>query len=293
MSACYSIANKKAYPSRKSTALPPARVLCIKTGQPQKVTFFHLDLYNNIKRDNISTQTKGNNMNSQTNSNSSITEIAKAIREHIKEAKKANLLPPSMKVSVKCRKYAGGQSLNVGVVSCGLNHLHPHYAAWADANPNGSLYDYPSDRDVASSDYHLADWAIDALEILNKMVSEFHWDKSDAQSDYFDCNFYCHVGFDFDWTKEKKAEAVLLGNQSNDTEEGAEMDDNLIDFPAINNGDNISTMIDMDEEIELALIQLERAQEALSTAKKAKRLREIQRATEDAMNEAAEILASI
>ena len=236
-------------------------------------------------------------MNTQIDSNSSITDIAKDVRKQIKAAKKDGTLPASMKVSVTCDKYAGGQSMRLSIVSVDENPLCEQYIRWVTANPDASIYDYCSGRDgVTTNRHHLADWAIDATEFLKSTVGQYHWDKSDIQSDYSHCNFYYTVEFDWKLRNDKQEEIVAMieAEQSESADlavavaETEEETQNVVAFPVSDKSET-----DIDSLIEIAQGELMRAEAILENAKKLKKLNEIKAMTMLVLAEAERIQSAL
>ena len=102
-------------------------------------------------------------------------EIAKQIRIELKEKFKSG------KFSVTTDSYTGGSSLNVSL----MKHEKMVIA-------DGSDY-------IQVNHYYIDDAKCLTEEgksimsgILN-IINKFHWDKSEIETDYFNCNFYIHL----------------------------------------------------------------------------------------------------
>ena len=103
--------------------------------------------------------------------NLDIAQIAKMVRADLKQAVKEGKLPEH-KVSVRVRRYAGGQSLDVAVTQCAAL---------------GS-----SDRDEGGV---RKPQAMFMHTVMSQIIAAYNYDNSDLMTDYFDVNFYGHVEF--------------------------------------------------------------------------------------------------
>ncbi len=123
----------------------------------------------------------------------SIVEIAKLVRADIK----AQL--PGFKVSVKSRGYSGGRSLDVYItgVPTGTVLTNPKHEAWAAAYPHDSSFSYPEE---ARSRYSVE--ITTALATLNTIVDAYNYDRCDTMVDYFDVNFYTHIGLHWKFVRD-------------------------------------------------------------------------------------------
>lgn len=95
--------------------------------------------------------------------------VAKNVRADIKQAKADGTLPATIKTSVRCRKYAGGQAVDVTI------------SGWAAAdvwttNPAG----YTTQTATASQ----------VLTAVEQMRSAYNRDASDPMTDYYDVTYY-------------------------------------------------------------------------------------------------------
>ena len=119
----------------------------------------------------------------------SVTVIAKAMREEIKEAKKNGLLPKHWKYSVTCHH---GSSINIHVESFG--------EAWVGRNEAICINTYlccPGSHHAKNcpAGQHLTDEAFAAEMTLERIHQAFNHDNSDIQTDYFDVRYYGQVAF--------------------------------------------------------------------------------------------------
>lgn len=133
--------------------------------------------------------------------NSDIVEIAKAVRKDIRTAVKAGRLP-AMKTSVTISRFSGGQSLSVEVkaIACQVQTDAYLDAVAADA------YHFATNVDRFTAE------ATSALETLESIVDAYRWDRSDPQTDYFNCNFYKHVSFSTEVTESERNAAINAPN---------------------------------------------------------------------------------
>lgn len=110
-------------------------------------------------------------------------DIAKDIRADIKAARQAGEinLPEGAKISVRCSKYSGGQSIDVNVTGWVGHRIEVEDAEnfW----PGFTRRELTPEADEVQGR-------------LERIVRAYNWDGSDSQSDYFDVCFYGHVSFD-------------------------------------------------------------------------------------------------
>ncbi len=115
-------------------------------------------------------------------------EIAARIRQDIKDALKSGLLPKGVKVSVRCKSYSGGGSIDINITAVppGFRVCNPKYVAWRKENPQDS---FPPFRacDMRSDEYSAV------LETLKGIHDAYNRDNSDSMSDYFDVRYYGDV----------------------------------------------------------------------------------------------------
>jgi hypothetical protein len=131
-----------------------------------------------------------------------IAEIAKRVRAEIKDACKAGTLPQGA-YRVTISRFSGGRSLTVRVA--------PH-AAFPLLNPERARLE-ATQPGAFFPDCHYPRYTPEAramLDQLRAIVGAYQYDRSDAQSDYFDVNFYEHVNVDGDAEAASRA-AILAG----------------------------------------------------------------------------------
>lgn len=142
---------------------------------------------------------------SRYDSSRDIVDIARCFREDVTAAKKLEegnprALPKSLKLSVRTRRFAGGRAVDVAVTACGEALLNPA------AHLMSKLL--PHEREQLP---RFTKEAARVLRVLERLLAEYNFDKSDAQSDYFHVGFYGHV--DVDWRCEKAHRALLEAAQ--------------------------------------------------------------------------------
>lgn len=132
-------------------------------------------------------------MTTTTTKTSSITDIAKAVRADIREWTKSGRLA-AVKTSVTTERFAGGCSLTVTVKAAPFSVFRPGYLAACEA-----------DRGHHEGNTRYSDAMTEALATLNTIIDVYHRNDSDYMTDYFDVNFYKHVGVDFDLSQGERA----------------------------------------------------------------------------------------
>lgn len=103
-------------------------------------------------------------------------QVSKEIRQHIKSAVQWGALPSEYSYSVRTRKYAGGQSIDISVEGMPDSK---HYVERQDGYPHGSS------GHVKEIDQ--------ALSIIG---NQWNTDESDSMQDYFSNTYYCFVRVD-------------------------------------------------------------------------------------------------
>jgi len=107
----------------------------------------------------------------------SAVEISKDIRQDIKEEIAAGRLPKDLKVSVKSRYYAGGQSIDI---------------KWSS-----SVATHAIDESYGRHSIKASTLGADISIRLKQIADAYNYDNSDVQSDYFDTLFYCFPQWDY------------------------------------------------------------------------------------------------
>lgn len=120
-----------------------------------------------------------------------VKEIAKAVREDIKAAIKKKVLPKG-EYSVTIKRYSGGRSLDVAIKSLPFPIVNHEWLYWEQRDPN--------QHPPGGIDRHTKE-AIAVTAVVEAIVNQYNFDKSDIMTDYFHVNFYSHVSFD--WEVEK------------------------------------------------------------------------------------------
>lgn len=115
-------------------------------------------------------------------------EIAKDIRRDIKAAVRNGSLPSDLKVSVRSRYYAGGQSIDIAWSATRGTHelwCSRHQARWIGWCEN-------TDCDGTYLHVGLSTLGRDIEDNLRSIADAYNYDNSDPMVDYFDTLFYCH-----------------------------------------------------------------------------------------------------
>ncbi len=122
-----------------------------------------------------------------------IKDIAKAVRKDIKDAQKSGDLP-QMKVSVRIQRYSGGQSLHVDIKEFPIQFLNAYRVKLSQEHSNVFVGNLPSEHPARELYTPLAKKALDSLQSL---ANAYNYNGSEIMVDYFDVNYYLHVGFDW------------------------------------------------------------------------------------------------
>jgi hypothetical protein len=121
-------------------------------------------------------------------------ETAARIRADIKNLQKHGALPAG-KFSVTMDRFAGGSSIDIRVVDVDAVMFSAERFAAELRDPRAYHYDEP--RMTAEGER--------IMDLLKKVVGVYHEDKSDIMSDYFNVNFYEHIGARDQEDKERAA----------------------------------------------------------------------------------------
>ncbi len=117
--------------------------------------------------------------------NLDVADVAKLLRADFKAAVAAGRLPRA-KYSVRIERYAGGQSIHVEIKDAPVVIV------------NRARIEAEMGRRAAHDDEAGA-WITEAAHQLKtkveEMVAAYNYDRSDPQTDYFDCRFYGSVRF--------------------------------------------------------------------------------------------------
>ncbi len=124
-----------------------------------------------------------------------ITKIAKLVRADLK------VQLPGYMFSVRTKRFSGGQSLTVDIKGLpeGVVLLNEAHLAWEKDHPHDIYQSYPEEaRSRYSADVKAA------IQVIHDIVGAYNHDRSDTMTDYFDVNFYTHIGVDWMFEKEMK-----------------------------------------------------------------------------------------
>jgi hypothetical protein len=120
----------------------------------------------------------------------SIKEIAKQVRADIKAAKKKGEMHYMTKVSVRIQRYSMGRALLTTITELSGPVYNIDWILFKQQHPN----DWWTREDVPEK-YSLEAWI--EKKRIDEIVARYNWDKSDAQTDYYNVNF-AYGGCDFD-----------------------------------------------------------------------------------------------
>lgn len=118
------------------------------------------------------------------NGRMNVADVAKAVREDVKQAIKLGGLPEGIKVSVTIDRFAGGQSLRVKITEAPFQVLNPERLQFDRDHPHS----YPT-LPLQTEQAKEVERRIEAI------VGAYNQDRSDSQSDYFDKDFYQSVDY--------------------------------------------------------------------------------------------------
>ena len=122
---------------------------------------------------------------SRYNENLRTVEIAKLVRQDIKSATKAGLLPVGLGLSVRSERFAGGSSIDIEVVRMpeGMRVLSAERLALdaSGAGANGTPWASPEARNIEA--------------VLEGLMAAYNRDGSDPMTDHYDVKFYGRVQF--------------------------------------------------------------------------------------------------
>jgi hypothetical protein len=134
-----------------------------------------------------------------------IKEIAKRLRKHLKNNH------PDFKFSVRIERYSGGQSMSIEMMSAPFKPIIESISEeWQDGNRvvvhkpveeqyaqlnHHCLDDYKAEQSfVRNNGYVLDDRVIPVLKSAVSFAQGYNYDDSDSMIDYFNTNFYIHLG---------------------------------------------------------------------------------------------------
>ena len=132
----------------------------------------------------------------------STTQIAAKVRAEIKAAQKAGKLPKG-KIGIRTSYFSGGSSISIRAV--GFQVLNPERLALDIREPH-VFHEYGPALYTPR--------AAAMVKSLESLLSAYNFDGSDSMVDYFHVNFYGHVSFDGDATRDEyEAARELYGAQ--------------------------------------------------------------------------------
>ena len=118
-----------------------------------------------------------------------IKDIAKLVR---KELATEYPIKEGWKFSVKIDRYAGGQSMDVSIISI------PENVYAYDAEAYDIHFQIMNGEGGAWDAMKLTDNFKKILDDVKAIQDQYNYDNSDTMTDYFDVNFYGHVALDGD-----------------------------------------------------------------------------------------------
>lgn len=113
-------------------------------------------------------------------------QTSKLVREELKR------ILPDWKFSVTIQRFSGGSSIDLSLMQ-GPEEVSSE--GYAQLNPHsfGSQSSFYGKDKLISNGCQLTPKGWEVMEIATKVLSSYHWDNSDIQTDYFHCNFYLHI----------------------------------------------------------------------------------------------------
>jgi len=132
-------------------------------------------------------------------------EIAKVIRNDIKQGIKDGILPEGLKVSttIDGGSYTSSINLSIKELPDNIGIINPYHVAYTEQFPHSQI---PGKGHPANERYTKETKSI--IGILEGITNQYNYDKSDYQTDYHDRNFYESVGVDWK-LKDEDREKVL------------------------------------------------------------------------------------
>ena len=129
----------------------------------------------------------------------STKDVAATVRESLKREL------PNWKFSVRVESYSGGSSIHLSLMQ-GKEEVLVGGTGYAQLNQytfgNKGLNTYPWNNGAQLTP---AGWEV--MAEATKILGREHWDKSDAQIDYFNCAFYMHIEIG-QWNKPYQVKGV-------------------------------------------------------------------------------------
>jgi len=122
---------------------------------------------------------------SKYNKDMDVKDIAKLIRKDIKAQF------PELKTSVRIERYSMGRSIDVYVINAPFNPCNPDFDNNVFGPERKPIYTIQGSK---------------LLENLRGIVSQYNYDNSEIQTDYFDVNFHQDIKYDYEFTEKCWAE---------------------------------------------------------------------------------------
>lgn len=119
---------------------------------------------------------------------------AKNIRADIKAAQKSGRIPAGFKFSVTSQRYSGAQRVTVTITDLQGVLFNPAWLVLYSLNPRAVSPLTPKYQPEVDA----------ALNVADELASAYRDDRSDSSRDYFDCNFYLHVGVNWELERDRR-----------------------------------------------------------------------------------------
>jgi len=136
-----------------------------------------------------------------------IKDIAKLVRADIKTAVKEKRIVDG-KYSVRIERYSGGCALHVYLKNCKVNMLNVWAVKFSEESPYVNSGRMPKEHPAYG---RYTPFVTKTFEELKDICDAYNHDGSNSMIDYFDVNFYAHIGI---WWEDESAERDMLIEKS-------------------------------------------------------------------------------
>ncbi len=136
--------------------------------------------------------------------NLGVKEIAKMMRQEIKNSINAGTIPKGTKVSVRIERYSMGQSIDINLTEFPIQFLNIWRVKFLQDHPHICLSDIPESHPAREMYTPIAS---KTLAELKRIHSLWNHDGSDSMTDYFDVNYYGDATFG--WELDSKQHKAL------------------------------------------------------------------------------------
>lgn len=121
----------------------------------------------------------------------STKDVARLVREQLKREL------PEWKFSVTYKGYSMGSSIDLRLMAGTeevIASVDCYNARQGYAQLNQYTFgEYAVRNGTWNNGVHLTQRGWDVMATANRIISDYHWDESEPQTDYFCCNFYYHL----------------------------------------------------------------------------------------------------